>query len=85
MMSLHQKAGRLPNDDFMSPSAEARNQSVLGFQGLQEITLEAQWSTSGRGDLQIMKKLGANTVMNLEESLVAGFSLQVLSHAYEII
>lgn len=38
------KAGKLPNDDFMSTSAKA------------------QWSTSGRGDLHIIKRLGANAV-----------------------
>lgn len=37
-------AGKLPNDDFMAPSAKA------------------QWSSSGRGDLEIMKKVGANAV-----------------------
>ena len=61
-----QGSGRLPNDDFMSTSAKATEfHPNLAEESVQDGTCswKAQWSTSGRGDLQIMKKLGANAVI----------------------
>ena len=64
-----QGSGRLPNDDFMSPSAKAMEFHLsLAEDSVQDTcSWKAQWSTSGRGDLQIMKKLGANAVIFSED------------------